>query len=198
MTEYLIGLARSVNTLSGLSGEGFEAPEDAVPGGDGAADDQDRVVTADGAKDIGPALAVESSRDWLSASRNRAQNQHLADAIDPEEKLRQEGIERGSAFLYAAVGNRVPGAFRGRDPGEPQFPEVAGEGCLGHVPPALEQQLPEIFLAAHHPGAYDLEDRVVSFALVGHEVSLAPRKALRERTARIIDAQSVMLCILYA
>jgi hypothetical protein len=31
----------------------------------------------------------------------------------------------------------------------------------------------------------------VSFALVGHRVSLAPRKALRERTARIIDAQGV-------
>jgi hypothetical protein len=89
MTEYLIGPARPVNALSGFSGEGLEAPEDAVPGGDGATDDQNRVVTSDGAKDIGPSLAVESSGDGLSASRDRAQNQHLANTIDAEEKLRQ-------------------------------------------------------------------------------------------------------------
>lgn len=191
MTEYLIGPAGSVNALSGFSGEGFEAPEDAVPGGDGATDDQNRVVTADGAKDIGPSFAVERSSDGLSASRDRTQNQHLANTIDAEEKLWQQGIERGSAFLYAAVCNCISGAFRSGDPGKPQFPEVAGERRLCYVPPALEQHLAEILLAAHDSSAYDLEDCVVSFALVGHGVSLAPRKALRERTARIIDAQGV-------
>jgi hypothetical protein len=191
MIEYLIGPAGPVNALSRFSSEGLEAPEDAVPGGDGATDDQYRIVTADCAKNIGPSLTVEGSCDGLSAPWDRAQNQHLPNAIDAEEKLRQQGVECCSAFLYAAVGNRVSGAFRSRDPGKPQFAEVAGEGRLRHVPPALEQHLPKIFLAAHDSSAYDLQDCVVSFALVGHGVSLAPRKALRERAARIIDAKGV-------
>jgi hypothetical protein len=66
------------------------------------------------------------------------------------------------------VGNCVSGAFGGRDPGEPQFPEVARERGLGHVPAALEQQLAEILLAAHDSRVYDLEDCVVSFTLVCH------------------------------
>src|SRR6202049_1155622 len=117
MTEYLIGVGSPVKTLPWLSGEGFEAPENALTGSNGAADDQDRIVAPDGAKDIGPPLAVEGSGDGLRTSGNRAQNQHLAHTVDAEEELRQEGIERGSAFLYAAVGNRVPGAFGSRDPG---------------------------------------------------------------------------------
>ena len=169
MTEYLIGPAGSVNTLSGLPRLGFEPPEDAVPGGNRAADDQDRIVAADGAKDIGPTFPVESGSDRLSASGNRAQDQHLADTIDAEKKLRQKGVERSSAFLYAAVCNRVAGAFRSWDPGKPQFPKVAGERGLGHIPSPLEQHFSQIFLAAHHPGVYDLEDCVVSFAFVGHE-----------------------------
>jgi hypothetical protein len=179
MTEYLIGQASPVKTLPGFSSEGFEAAENALAGGNGAADDQDRIVPPDGAKDVGPPLAVESGGDGLRASRNSAKYQHFAHTIDPEEELRQEGIERGPAFLYAAVGNRVSGAFGSRDTSEPQFPEIAREGCLGHVPAALEQQLAEILLAADDSRVYDLQDRVVSFALVGHgtEFSTAERIA---------------------
>jgi hypothetical protein len=32
----------------------------------------------------------------------------------------------------------------------------------------LEEKLPEILLAADNPGVDDLEDRIVTFALVGH------------------------------
>jgi hypothetical protein len=39
---------------------------------------------------------------------------------------------------------------------------------LRHVPAALKQQLTKIFLAAYDPGVDNLEDRIVSFALVGH------------------------------
>ena len=63
MTEYLIGPASPVKTLPWLSGEGFKAPENALTGGNGAADDQNRIIAADGAKDIGPPLAVESGGD---------------------------------------------------------------------------------------------------------------------------------------
>jgi hypothetical protein len=117
MTEYLIGLASPVKTLPWLSGEGFKASENALTGRNGAADDQDRVIPPDGAEDIGPPLAVESSGNWLCTSRNSAKYQHLAYAVDPEEELRQQCIERGSALLDATVGNRVSGAFGSRDPG---------------------------------------------------------------------------------
>jgi len=32
----------------------------------------------------------------------------------------------------------------------------------------LEQEFAEIFLTAHDPGAYDLQNRIVSFTFVGH------------------------------
>ncbi|HMG96510.1 MAG TPA: hypothetical protein VK565_09435, partial [Gemmatimonadaceae bacterium] len=144
MTEYLIGLASPVKTLPWLSGEGFKASENALTGRNGAADDQDRVIPPYGAEDIGPPLAVESSGNWLCTSRNRAKYQHLAYAVDPEEELRKQCIERGSALLYVPISNRVSGAFRSRDPGQSQLAEVARQRCLGHVPTALEQQLTEI------------------------------------------------------
>src|SRR6266550_4099043 len=122
MTEYLIGRASPVKTLPGLPSKGLEAPENALAGGNRAANDQDRIIASNGAKDIGPPLAIERSGDGLRTSGDSAEYQHFAHTVDPEEKLRQEGIERGSAFLYAAVGNGVSGAFGGRDPGEPQFP----------------------------------------------------------------------------
>jgi hypothetical protein len=179
MTEYLIGPGSPVKTLTRLSGKGFKASENALTGGDGAADDQDRIVAPNGAKHIGPSLAIEGSSDGLGTSGNRAEHEHLAHTVDPEEELRQKSIERCSAFLYAAVGNSISGAFGSRNPGKPQFPQVTRECCLGHIPAALEQKLAEILLAAHDSRVYNLEDRVVSFALIGHgtEFSTAERIA---------------------
>src|SRR4030081_3365633 len=105
MTEYLIGLASPVKTLPRLSSEGFEAPENALAGGNRPTNDQDRIIAPDSAKDIGPPLAIERSGDGLRTSGDSAEHQHFAHTVDPEKKLRQEGIERGSAFLDAAVGN---------------------------------------------------------------------------------------------
>ena len=65
-------------------------------------------------------------------------------------------------------------------PGETQLTEIPGQGGLGDIPAALEEKLAQILLTAHHPGVDDLEDRVVSFALVGHAVSLAWRERMRE------------------
>ncbi|MDQ6690066.1 MAG: hypothetical protein M3Z18_06110, partial [Gemmatimonadota bacterium] len=85
------------------------------------------------------------------ASRNSAEDQHFADTIQSKEQLRQQGIEGSAALLYAPVGNRVPSAFGGGDSGKPQLPKIAGQSCLGHVPPPLEKKLAEIFLAADYP-----------------------------------------------
>src|SRR6266576_3035336 len=156
MTEYLIVQARPVNAWSGLPRQGPQAPHNPLPGGHRSADDENRVVTANGAEDIRPSLAIQRGSDGLSTARNGAQNEHLADALDSQEKLRQQRVEGGSALLYSTVGDRIPGAFRRRHPGEAQLPEISGQGRLGDVPAPLEEQLAQILLAAHHPGVDDL------------------------------------------
>ena len=168
MSEYLIVWAAYVNTRSGLPSQCPEAPHYAIAGGDRAADYQYGIVAPDSPQYVGPAFAVERGSDWLSASRNGPQDKHFTDAIESKKQLRQEGVERGAALLYATVGNSVSGAFGRRDAGEPELAQVAGEGCLGYVPPALEKKLPEILLAAYYPCPDYLQNRVVPFALVGH------------------------------
>ena len=168
MSEYLIVWAAYVNTRSGLPSQGPEAPHHAVAGGDRAADYQYGIVAPDSPQYVGPAFAVECGSDWLSSSRNGPQDKHFTDAIESKKQLRQEGVERGAALLYAPVGNSVSGALRCRDAGEPELAQIAGEGCLGYVPPPLEKKLAEIFLAANHPDPDYLENRVMPFALVGH------------------------------
>src|SRR6185295_10798210 len=173
MTEYLIGPARSVNASGGLPGHTPKASHGPFPGGEGAADDEDRVVTADGAQDVGPALAIESGGDRLRAARHGAENDHLTDTVNPQKELGKQGVESGAALLYAPVGDRVSRSLGGRHPGQAELAQITGKCRLCYVPAALEKVLAQIFLAAHHPGVDDLEDGVVSFALVGHGRSLA-------------------------
>src|ERR1700704_2410084 len=137
MTEYLIGLTGFVNASGRLPGHTPNAPHGALPGGHGTTDDQDGVVAADGAQNVGPALSVEGGRDRLGATRHGAEDDHLADAIDAEKKLGKEGIESGPALLYTAVGNGVSGSLGGRHPGQAQLAEIAGESCLGYIPATL-------------------------------------------------------------
>ena len=149
MTEYLIGSDWPVNTGSGLAGHGAEASHDPFPRRDGAGDYENGIIAADGAEDVRPGLTVERGGDGLSATGDGAQDEHLADTVHAQEELGEEGVEGGAALLYASVGNRVPCPFGGGNSGEPQFAEIPGKSRLGHVPPALEQELSEIFLAAH-------------------------------------------------
>jgi len=188
MTEYLIGPRDLVNALSGLSGKAAQAPHDPLPGGNRATDDEDSIVTANGAQNIRPGLAIQCRGNGLGATRHRAQDQHLAHPIDSEKQLGQEGIERSSAFLYAAVGYGVTCAFRSRNPSQPQLAQITGLSCLGDVPAPLEEEFAQILLAAHHTGVDDLEDGVVPFAFVGHGRSLARTRLIREFDIRIIDA----------
>src|SRR5437868_15502351 len=115
MTEYLIVLAKPVNPWSGLSRQGPQAPHNSLAGGNRATDDQNGVVAANGAEDVGPRLAIKRGSDGLSAARNGAQDQHLADAFYSQEELWQQRVESGSTLLYATVGNCIPGAFRRGD-----------------------------------------------------------------------------------
>jgi len=52
------------------------------PGGGGPADDENRIVAADGPQHVGPRLTVESRRHRLSPAGDRAHDYQLADAID--------------------------------------------------------------------------------------------------------------------
>src|SRR6185312_16968435 len=74
-------------------GEGLEAAHHFLSRGRGAADDEDRVVTGDGAQDLGPFFGVQRFADGLGAARQRVEHNELADAIDLREEVRKERIE---------------------------------------------------------------------------------------------------------
>ena len=115
------------------------------------------------------------------------EHEHFADTIEAEKELGEESLERRAALFYAPVGDGISGAFRSGDAGKPQLPQIAGKRCLGDIPSPLEQKLPEIFLAAHHPGVDDLQDRVVAFALVGHCGEFSTEADGARAATRIID-----------
>lgn len=183
MTEYLIGPGGCVNSASGLPSHGAEPPHYTLSGGHRATNDEDGIVAPDGAEDVGPRLTVERRSNGLGTSRDGTKDEHLADAIDAQKQLRQQGVESGTALLYTSVGDSVSRTFGRGDSGQPQLAEIPRESRLGDIPPALQQQLAEILLAAHDPGADDLENRIVSFALVGHGRILSPLGGMREQGA---------------
>lgn len=168
--------------LSGLSGHRSEASHNPLPGGDGPADDEDGIVAADGPENVRPALAIEGSRNRLGTAGNGAQDKHLTDAVDAQKQLGEQGVERSPALFYAAVRYGVTRTLGGGNTSEPELTKVTRQGRLGDIPSTLEEKLAEVLLAAHYSRADDLEDRIVSFALVRHGVSLAPRARSREAT----------------
>ena len=172
---------------------------DALPGGDGAADDKDGVIPANRAEDVAPSLPVEGGRNGLGAARYRSQHQHLAHPVHTQKELRKKCVEGGPALLDIAIGDRVARAFRGGDSRQSQLAQVSRQSSLGHVPAALQQQLAQIFLTADGPGADYFKNRIVSFAFVGHDGILAPRQLIREPAGESLTQQwcNVMhsLCI---
>ena len=104
----------------------------------------------------------------MRSSGDRSEHEHLADSIEAKKELRQERIERGTAFLYGPIRHGVSRALRRGDAGQSQLAQVARERGLGDVPSPLEKELSEILLTADGSGVDDLEDRIVPFALVGH------------------------------
>jgi hypothetical protein len=162
-------MAVHVNTLPRFSGHRSDAPHHAFARRYGATNNEYGVITADGAEDVRPTLTVEGRRDRLSAARDGSQDEHLADAIDPQKELWKEGVERCAAFLDAAIGHSIASALRRRNAGQAELPEIAGERGLGHVPAALQKELPQIFLTADSAIPDDLEDGVVTLSFVCHQ-----------------------------
>ena len=113
-------------------------------------------------------FAIQRGSNGLRTPGDSSKHQHLADSIETKKELGQECVESGTAFLYRPIRHCVSRPFRGGDASQPQLAQIARKRGLGNVPAALEQELAEILLTAHHPGVNDLEDRIVPFALVGH------------------------------
>ena len=105
----------------------------------------------------------------MCAPRHRAKNDHLTDTVHAQKQLREQSVECGPTLLDAAIRDGVSRSLRRRHSCQAEFAQIAGKCGLGDIPPALEQKLAQVFLAADDAGIDYLEDRVVSFALVGHE-----------------------------
>src|SRR5689334_22757677 len=134
-----------------LAGEAFKAAVGTFPGSNRATDDENGVVAADRTKNIGPALAIQRGGNRLRSSGHCPQYQHFADAVHPQEQLREQRIEGSSALLDIAVCNRITCTFGRGDACQAELAEVAGKRRLCHVPAALKEQLAEILLAADRP-----------------------------------------------
>src|SRR5688500_18072412 len=105
--------------LVGLSREHFQSSHNPLACSCRAAHDQDRIVTADCAKDVRPGLPIECGGDGLSSAGHCSQDDHLAHAIYSEEELREKRLECSPALFDAAVGYRVASAFRSRHASQP-------------------------------------------------------------------------------
>ena len=136
---------------SGLAGQRLQSPQHPVARHTGTANNQNGVVATDGSENIRPAFAIQSSSDRLRTSRYCSQDYHVAHAIDPQEQLRQQRLQRDPALLdvpsvtaYRApsgVGTRASlSSRRSRE-------SVA---CVTSQP-AMQKELSQILLAAHDP-----------------------------------------------
>src|SRR5579864_2629531 len=83
--------------------EGLEAADDFLSRGGGAADDEDRVLAADGADDFGPLFRVERFADRLGAAAERVEHDELTDAVDVGEEVWQQGVE-ARRFVFGRRG----------------------------------------------------------------------------------------------
>jgi hypothetical protein len=104
----------------------------------------------------------------LRSPRHCAQDEHFTYALEAKKELGEKSVERGPALFNASIRDGVARAFGRRNPSESQLSKVPGKRGLGNIPSPLEEELPEILLAADDPGVDDLQDRIVTFALVGH------------------------------
>ena len=161
---------------------------DPFPGRERAADDEYRIISADRSQNVAPSFPVEGRGDRLSATRNRPENEHLTHSFDAEEKLGKQRVEGSATFLDIPIGDGISSALGRRHPREPELAKVTRQRGLGHIPAALEEQLPQVLLTADHLVLDDLEDGIVAFALVSHaRKSLAQGGRVGEEWPRIID-----------
>src|SRR5678815_5602214 len=131
-----------------LSRERLQPSQHPVTRDTRATHDEDRIVAADCTKDVRPVFSIESRSDRLRSPRNSTQDDHVADAIDSKEELRQKRFESYPALLHTSIGDRVSRALRCRNTSEPELTQVSRQCRLCDVPPAVKQQLSKILLAA--------------------------------------------------
>lgn len=156
-----------VRARSSHLGELPEAPFEAFARAGRATNDEDGVVAADSTEHVRPGLAVERRRDGLGASGNSPHDDQLADPIDACEQLWQKRVQgRSGGAAQGAIRRCVADTLGGGDTRQPELSQVAREGGLGDVPPALVQQDSQLFLAADGLLAHQLQDGCVTFSLV--------------------------------
>src|ERR1700744_402297 len=103
------------------------------------ADDEDGIVSCDGAYDFGPVFVVDSCRDGLSASGCGYHDEQIHRLAHFETKTFKD-------LTYSrqrvAIGVRACGKGVALRPFvQPQFVYVTGQGCLGHVTAATVKRL---------------------------------------------------------
>ena len=75
------------------------------------------------------------------------------------------------------IGDRVSCSLRRRHSRQAQLSQVSRQGRLRYVPPAVEEQFSQVFLAADGPLLDDLEDCGLALSLVGHGADVSTRRA---------------------
>ena len=170
-----------------------QAPLEALAGGGGPTDDENRVVASNGPQHVGPRFAVERRRHGLGAARDRAHDDQLADAVDSRQQLGEQGIERRARRTAdGAVRNRVSNALRRRDARQSQLSQITREGGLRDVPTTPMQQHPELFLTPNRLPADQLQNCRVTFPFIHPTSSVSIDETIAWRGVKRQDARATL------
>ena len=134
----------------------------------GSADEQHGVIACQGADHIRRVFGIQRGGGGFRAANRRLHYEEHANAVESQEELRKQRAECGVPAFGRFGGRRVSRPFGRLHSGEPQLFHVTREGGLGDVPAPVLENLPQLLLAADHPAANQLENRVLPFALVSH------------------------------
>src|SRR5690606_7681702 len=138
--------------------ETLDAALDSVEMGGIPEDDEDRVVAGDGAEDFRPFFPVDGLGHGLRAARKSFHQQQVAGALGADEEAVQQALER-RRLAPVVRRERVirPSVGIGRLD-QAELADVAGDGGLGDVEPALDQELAEHLLAGDAGFGQDVQD----------------------------------------
>jgi hypothetical protein len=129
-------------------------------------DDQNGVVTGNGAGDLGKFCTVNGGGKGLRAARRSFENEEILRWADIEEKFTKrasEGRKRGALLRQHNGGRAI--AFPGFD--QLEFLEIAGERGLGNAHALLRQAAAEMLLIGDPLGGDQAEDLAVAKCLCG-------------------------------
>src|SRR5258706_4843706 len=138
-----------------------------------ASDDQNGIVTSDGADDLAPAGAVERQAQRLRAARRRFQDEQRADAFGRNEHGGKQLLQMlpdasaGSAFRTGRV---MRAAIRRGDLCESELANIARQGRLRHAVAFSFETLAQLLLAAYRLASNDSQDGRVALRFHGAEI----------------------------